>query len=86
MVRRSPLDITAAILEIAVQPTSISHIVARAYLNYGRGKRYINKLLKLGLLERRDTKYVITEKGEEFLLYYQRIKALLKEGGGVRSA
>ena len=73
------MDIIATILEITIQPTTISHIIARAYLNYLRGKGYIDKLLQLGLLERRDTKYVITEKGEEFLLYYQRIRALLGE-------
>ncbi|RLJ03449.1 MAG: hypothetical protein DRP08_03500 [Candidatus Aenigmatarchaeota archaeon] len=65
-----------------MQPTSISHIVARAYLNHQRGKRYINKLLQQGHLKRHNTKYITTEKGEELLLYYHRIKTLLGETAG----
>jgi len=69
----------ADILEAASQPTPISHILAKAYLNYKRGKRYIDRLLQLGLLEKRNEKYVATERGEEFLLYYHRLKVLLEE-------
>ena len=69
----------AAIIEAASQPTPISHVLAKAYLNYKRGKRYVDRLLQLGLLEKRDEKYVATPKGEEFLLYYHRLKMLLEE-------
>ncbi len=82
--RRHLLDIYADILTVASNEyTLISHIVGQSNLNFINVSRYLDPLLELVFLEKRDLigmekyYYLTTENGKEFLKYYSALKQFL---------
>lgn len=82
--RRHLLDIFADILTVAMNEyTLISHIVGQSNLSFQNVSRYLNQLLELEFLEKRDIiemerfYYITTEKGKKFLKYYTTLNKFL---------
>jgi len=82
--RRHLLDIFADILTVALNEyTLISHIVGQSNLSFQNVSRYLDRLLKLDFLEKRDLigmekfYYITTEKGKKFLTYYTTLNKFL---------
>ena len=78
--RRHLIDIFADILTVASNEyTLISHIVGQSNLSFQNVSRYLDRLLELDLLEKRDLiglerfYYTTTEKGKKFLEYYSTL-------------
>ncbi len=84
MVRRSRIDIMSKILSLAKESREglrITEIIYGANLNYGLATRYLDMLLKDGLLsvERGGvTTYKITDKGLEALKVYRGLRDLTR--------
>lgn len=81
---RSQIDIMANILNEAVEGAKKTHIMYRCNLSYRQLQRYLKLLLGMKLLravsEKESSKtlfFETTEKGQNFLLAYGRLKALL---------
>lgn len=75
--RRSRFDIIGEILSLTREGAVKTSIVYRANLNFNIVNRYLNMLLKEGLVSaaRGSTmKYKITKKGTEFLNAYENLK------------
>ena len=69
-IRRDKLDIILRILEVGSSPVKKTHILYKAGINFYQLSRYLNFLLKLGLLEELSEPYVgyrTTEKGRACL-------------------
>ncbi|GEM_PF-802040 len=78
--RRSELDIIADILGILSEKTqSITKIMYKANLSYNLTKYYVDRLLSLGLIEKIEREYCITDKGIKFLIIYSFIKSVIGE-------
>jgi predicted transcriptional regulator len=75
--RRGKLEIMAEVLSIAREGVGKTEIVYQANLNFKRVKNYLYYLEEKGLLENSGLEYKTTEKGEEFLHDYQKMKRLL---------
>ena len=75
--RRSKLEIMVDILSVARKGAKKTAIVYTANLNFKRLDRYIPYLEDRGLIEKLDSQYTTTEKGEEFLREYQMMKDIL---------
>jgi len=82
--RRHLLDIFADILTVALNEyTLISHIVGQSNLSFQNVSRYLDRLLELEFLEKRDLiemerfYYITTEKGKKFLKYYTTLNEFL---------
>lgn len=70
--RRGSIDIMADILSIATSPSSKSEIISCANLSFEQCQRYLGMLERMGLLARYledavRVRYVITEKGREYM-------------------
>ena len=70
--KRNNLDICADILRISKNGAKKTHLVYKANLNFNIVKKYIEGLLKLGLLNHEPPKYYTTPKG---VLYINRYDA-----------
>jgi len=69
-IRRDKLDIILRILEVGNTPVKKTHILYKAGINFYQLSRYLNFLLKLGLLEEFTEPYLgyrTTEKGRACL-------------------
>lgn len=77
--RRGRLEIIKAVLSTALEGVCKTEIVYGANLNAGRAGKYISLLEEKGLIESHDRIYKTTEKGEEFLHVYQRIRELIPD-------
>lgn len=75
--RRGKLEIMVDILSVTRGGARKTEIVYKANLNFTRIERYIPFLKERGLMETTGSIYRTTEKGEEFLRDYQKIKELL---------
>ena len=82
--RRHLLDIFADILTVALNEyTLISHIVGQSNLSFQNISRYLDHLIELEFLEKRDLigmekfYYITTEKGKKFLKYYTTLNNFL---------
>lgn len=82
--RRHLLDIFADILTVALNEyTLISHIVGQSNLSFQNVSRYLDHLLELEFLEKRDFigmerfYYITTEKGKKYLEYYTTLNKFL---------
>ncbi|WP_256623000.1 MULTISPECIES: winged helix-turn-helix domain-containing protein [Methanolobus] len=65
-IRRSRTAISVEILRAAMEGAKKTHIVYRANLNFEVVNRYLTMLEEKGLIEKKDSLYVTTEKGKEF--------------------
>ena len=65
-IRRDKLDIILRILEVGSSPVKKTHILYKAGINFYQLSRYLDLLLKTGMMEEVQTPYVAyrtTEKG-----------------------
>jgi len=74
--RRGKLEIMVDILTTAREGVRKTEMVYGANLNFNRAERYIPFLEERGLMGNSGAVYKTTEKGEEFLREYRRIKEL----------
>ncbi|HDD63602.1 MAG: hypothetical protein DRJ32_05865 [Thermoprotei archaeon] len=85
--RRSQIKIIADILDaiVKVGDARVTYILTAANLSYDRLQRYLNLLLRQGLILERvenDVKiYSITKKGLDFLREFKRIEEFAKAFG-----
>lgn len=77
--RRGKLDITAEILMFCDQPKTKTSIMYNTNLNYAQLKRHMETLTTQRLLAKRTNKYLITEKGREFLELFLRLTHLVDD-------
>ena len=78
--KRSDIEISAAILQVARNGAKKSHIVYKANLNFKIGKKYLDRLITSGLLQGpngEDKVFRTTEKGVDYINYYQGLKEYL---------
>ncbi len=76
--RRGRLDITAEILLFCEQPKTKTSIMYNTNLNYAQLKRHMETLTSQRLLAKKTNKYIITEKGREFLDLFVRLNCLVE--------
>jgi predicted transcriptional regulator len=77
------LAITLRILDIANEPVKKTHILYSAGINFYQLSRYLNFLLKLGLLEEFTDPYLgyrTTEKGRACLKLFNSTEFEVKDG------
>ena len=80
--RRTEMDIIAAILGVALQDHSKTHIMLRASLSYSQLQVYLKYLLRAELLRKNGsegrTSYITTPKGKEFITEYKALRKLME--------
>lgn len=86
--KRSRFDVYFDILQIlysekdtkdAITPTKIAHM---ANLPYDRFRRYLNRLIELGMVRKESTgKFIVTEKGLNFVQEHKRMTNFLRSMG-----
>ena len=78
--KRSDMEISTAILRVALNGAKKSHIIYKANLNFPLGKKYLTRLIKSGLIEGPDKRtrvFSTTEKGVEYLKYFEGFKQFM---------
>ncbi|MEM2975546.1 MAG: winged helix-turn-helix domain-containing protein [Candidatus Bathyarchaeia archaeon] len=78
--RRSSVKVMVDILEIALKGAAKTEIVYRANLNFKHVQKYLDFLVKKGLLSvssNKRRKYLTTEKGKEFVKRYRETLELI---------
>jgi predicted transcriptional regulator len=76
--KRNQVEIIAEILKLCRKPTAKTQIMHKINMSYRGVQKFIKQLLKLELLSlENDMKYVITEKGSEFIVKYEELEELL---------
>ncbi|MGD6934497.1 MAG: winged helix-turn-helix domain-containing protein [Candidatus Bathyarchaeia archaeon] len=75
--RRGRLDITAEILLFCEQPKTKTSIMYNTNLNYAQLKRHMSVLTTQKLLSKKSNRYLITEKGHEFVDLFIRLNSLV---------
>ena len=75
--RRCDFEICADLLRVARGGARKTQLVYRANLNFKVVKRYLSVLLRNGLLEVDPPFYSSTEKGEEFLRLFDKVRAIV---------
>jgi predicted transcriptional regulator len=78
--KRSDIEISAAILQVAKNGAKKSHIVYKANLNFKIGKKYLDRLIHSGLLKgptEKNKLFRTTEKGVDYINYFQGLKDYL---------
>jgi len=76
--RRGGFEIVVDILSAAIEGAKKTEIVYRANLNFKRAGNYLAYLEEKRLIENTGSVYLTTEKGQDFLLDYQKLKDSLK--------
>ena len=64
---RGRIDIITDILNVCKEQQNKTRIVYKTNLNFNLTGKYLDLLIKKGLLERKENRYVITDKGRTFL-------------------
>lgn len=77
--RRDGIEICADLLHAARGGARKTQLVYRANLNFKVVKRYLSVLLRNGLLEVDPPFYSSTEKGEEFLRLFEKVRACVSK-------
>jgi len=72
--RRSRPDIFNDILKIALKGARKTRIVYGANLNFKLLREYLDDMERQGLLIEEGGKVIATEKGKEYLVYYQGLR------------
>jgi len=81
--RRCDFEICADLLRVARGGARKTQLVYRANLNFKVVKRYLSVLLRNGLLEVDPPFYSSTEKGEEFLRLFEKVRAIVGKQVGL---
>ena len=81
--RRDGFEICADLLRVARGGARKTQLVYRANLNFKVVKRYLSVLLRNGLLEVDPPFYSSTEKGEEFLRLFEKVRAIVGKQVGL---
>lgn len=84
--KRSDMEISADILHVTLKGALKSHIVYKANLNFQLGKKYLDQLRSYGLIRGpsdRDKAFHTTERGLEFIKYFEGLKEFLGEANTV---
>ena len=81
--RRDGIEICADLLRVARGGARKTQLVYRANLNFKVVKRYLSVLLRNGLLEVDPPFYSSTEKGEEFLRLFEKVRAIVGKQVGL---
>ena len=76
---RSRMDITAAILDIAVGGAIKTKIMYRAFLSFPQLKEYLEMLTDSGMLEysEKERMYHTTDAGKHFLKMYKEVGQMI---------
>lgn len=77
--RRGKMDIIAEILLFCEEQKTKTSVMYNANLNYSQLKSQMDTLTSQGLLEKKQNKYVTTERGNRFLELFAQINNLLDE-------
>ncbi len=77
--RRSRIDIIIDVLDAAQMGINKTSVVYRTNLNFKLGEKYLELLLKQGLVENNSDKYKTTENGKIFLEKAKEITQQLEE-------
>ena len=75
--KRSDIEISAAILQVARNGAKKSHIIYKANLNFKIGKKYLDHLINSGLLrgsKGENRVFRTTEKGADYINYFKGFK------------
>jgi predicted transcriptional regulator len=78
--KRSDMEISTAILQVALNGAKKSHIIYKANINFQLGKKYLTRLIKSGLIEGPDNGnrvFSTTDKGVEYLKYFEGFKQFM---------
>jgi len=75
--RRSRFEILLDVLFVARNGARKTEIVYRANLNFGRIDSYLSYLADKALIEKSESFYKTTERGNEFLREYQTLESLI---------
>jgi predicted transcriptional regulator len=78
--KRSDMDITATILQVARNGAKKSRIVSEAKLNYKNCTKYLDHLMNSGLIVGHDNGrriYLTTDIGREYIKCFEYLKSLL---------
>jgi predicted transcriptional regulator len=89
-IRRDKLDIILRILEVGNSPVKKTHILYKAGINFYQLSRYLDLLLKTGMMEEVTSPFVAyrtTEKGRVLISLFSSgdLQAALSESGGTSS-
>jgi Predicted transcriptional regulator len=90
-IRRDKLDIILRILEVGNTPVKKTHILYKAGINFYQLSRYLDLLLKTGMMEEIVTPFVAyrtTEKGRVLMNLFSSgdIQAAMTNSGGSNAA
>ncbi len=81
--RRGKSDIFACILEATVNGVVKNQILLKANLNFAQAERFLDYLLKRGMLEvtsaRKKKLFHVTKKGLKYLREYQELNSIISE-------
>ena len=72
--KRDRLSIVADILEVANSGSSKTRIMFRANLSFSLLEKYLDVVVRSGFVEVQDGKYMLTERGREFLVRFRKIQ------------
>ena len=78
---RSDIEISAAILKVAMYGAKKSHIVYKANLNFVVAKKYLDRLIDSGLMlgPNSESKFFwTTERGVEYINYFEGFRDYMK--------
>lgn len=78
--KRSDMEISAAILKVALNGAKKSHIIYKANINFKLGKKYLTRLINSGLMEGPNNGskvFSTTDKGTEYLKYFEGFKQFM---------
>jgi len=87
--KRSDMEISAAILHVALNGAKKSHIVFKANLNFQLGKKYLARLINAGLIvgpNNGSKVFSTTDKGVEYLKYVEGFKQFMPLPDGATEA
>lgn len=78
--KRNHMQISIDILRVALEGAKKSHIVYKANLNFKIVNGFLDSLLNSGLLNgpNHDRLYQTTQKGSEFIEYYENLEKFLE--------
>jgi predicted transcriptional regulator len=78
--RRNKYSIVAEILKIAQDGTLKTAIMYKANLSFAQLNKYIGLLLDKRLMEQDEGVYTTTERGDEYIKDFEKIKAPFEDG------
>jgi predicted transcriptional regulator len=75
--RRSKLEIVAAIMQVCLVPRGKTRIMSKVRLNFTQANDYLSHLTSLGLLSQKNGKYKTTDKGRQFISTYNHLGEII---------